>query len=155
VFLGRIRGRLDGGPVSAEAFERLARHFRDPTSWALFDDVLPTLDRLSAGGLRLAVVSNWDSHLPRLLSDLVSSPDSGGPRLRGRGDGEAGSRDLPPSLRPADRRAGRGAARRRFPPGGLRGGDRRGTLGAPPRPRRPARGSAEPSAAAGPRSRTA
>jgi len=70
VFLGRIRGRLDGGPVSAEAFERLARHFRDPTSWALFDDVLPTLDRLSAGGLRLAVVSNWDSHLPRLLSDL-------------------------------------------------------------------------------------
>jgi putative hydrolase of the HAD superfamily len=69
-FLGRVRGRLDGWPVSAEAFERLAKHFRDPESWAIFDDVLPTLDRLSAGGLRLAVVSNWDSHLPRLLSDL-------------------------------------------------------------------------------------
>jgi putative hydrolase of the HAD superfamily len=69
-FLDRVRRALDGGPVSAEAFARLARHFRDPASWAVFDDVVPTLDRLEAGGLRLAVVSNWDSHLPSLLDDL-------------------------------------------------------------------------------------
>jgi putative hydrolase of the HAD superfamily len=69
-FLELVRGKLDGGSVSAEAFGRLARHFRDPSSWSVYEDVLPTLERLTAGGLRLAVVSNWDSHLPTLLADL-------------------------------------------------------------------------------------
>ncbi|MGE5277898.1 MAG: HAD-IA family hydrolase [Acidobacteriota bacterium] len=69
-FLDRVRGSLDGGVVSAQAFERLARHFRDPRSWGVFPDVVPTLDRLEEAGLRLAVVSNWDSNLPSLLSGL-------------------------------------------------------------------------------------
>ncbi|MGH9368482.1 MAG: HAD family hydrolase [Thermoanaerobaculia bacterium] len=69
-FLDRLRGSLDGGTVPAAAFGRLAAHFRDPASWALYPDVFSTLDRLAAGGLRLAVVSNWDSYLPALLSGL-------------------------------------------------------------------------------------
>ena len=69
-FLGRVRGSLDGGVVSEEAFERLARHFRDPSSWAVYPDVIATLDALAERGLALAVVSNWDSHLPRLLDAL-------------------------------------------------------------------------------------
>ena len=69
-FLGRVRAALDGGSVSPEAFDRLARHFRDAASWAIYEDVIPSLERLGAAGLRLAVVSNWDSHLPVLLSDL-------------------------------------------------------------------------------------
>jgi len=69
-FLDRVRGSLDGGVVSAQAFERLARHFRDSGAWGVFPDVVPTLDRMEEAGLRLAVVSNWDSNLPALLSGL-------------------------------------------------------------------------------------
>jgi putative hydrolase of the HAD superfamily len=70
VFLDRVRGCLDGGRVSEEAFARLAGHFRDPASWAVYPDVAGTLDALAQSGLALAVVSNWDSHLPRLLDAL-------------------------------------------------------------------------------------
>ncbi len=66
-FLGRVRRLLDGGPLSEEAFGRLAQHFRDPDAWAVYSDVVPTLEALAARGMPLAVVSNWDSYLPRLL----------------------------------------------------------------------------------------
>lgn len=62
-----MRRRLDGGPLSEVAFGRLAEHFREPGAWRVYPDVLPTLEALAARGLPLAVVSNWDSHLPRLL----------------------------------------------------------------------------------------
>ncbi|HEY3123429.1 MAG TPA: hypothetical protein VGK70_05135, partial [Thermoanaerobaculia bacterium] len=70
IFLKRVRGFLDGGDVSVDAFERLASHFRDPASWAVYDDVLPTVNALAGRELLLAVVSNWDSHLPALLEGL-------------------------------------------------------------------------------------
>jgi putative hydrolase of the HAD superfamily len=66
-FLGRVRGLLDGGPLSDEAFARLAQHFRDPGVWAVYPDVVPALEALAGRGMPLAVVSNWDSYLPRLL----------------------------------------------------------------------------------------
>jgi putative hydrolase of the HAD superfamily len=69
-FLGRVRGRLDGGAVSPEVFARLAAHFRDPGSWAVFEDVRGTLAELESLGVVLAVVSNWDSQLPALLEAL-------------------------------------------------------------------------------------
>ena len=73
-FLDRVRARLDGGRVSEDAFARLARHFRDPASWAIYADVAGTLDVLAARGFTLAVVSNWDSHLPSLLDALGLAP---------------------------------------------------------------------------------
>lgn len=73
-FLDRVRGSLDGGVVSTQAFARLVSHFRDPRSWAVYADVAPALDPLEEAGLRLAVVSNWDSHLPALLSRLGLAP---------------------------------------------------------------------------------
>jgi putative hydrolase of the HAD superfamily len=66
-FLGRVRRLLDGGPLSDEAFARLAQHFRDPGVWAVYPDVVPTLEALAGRRMPLAVVSNWDSYLPRLL----------------------------------------------------------------------------------------
>jgi putative hydrolase of the HAD superfamily len=69
-FLNRVRGHLDGGAVSPEVFARLAAHFRDPGSWAVFEDVRGTLAELESRGVLLAVVSNWDSHLPALLEAL-------------------------------------------------------------------------------------
>ena len=70
MFLNRVRSRLDGGVVSAEAFERLSSHFRDPGSWSIYEDVADVLANLEARGFLLAVVSNWDSHLPALLEGL-------------------------------------------------------------------------------------
>jgi len=69
-FLNRIRRQLDGGVVSKESFGRLAAHFREPSAWALYPDVLPALEALERAGLTLAVVSNWDSYLPTLLDRL-------------------------------------------------------------------------------------
>jgi putative hydrolase of the HAD superfamily len=69
-FLNRVRGSLDGGTVSGECFARLARHFRSPSAWALYPDVIDTLQTLDERGLALAIVSNWDSHLPALLDAL-------------------------------------------------------------------------------------
>ena len=69
-FLNRVRFLVDGGSVSAPAFERLATHFRNPATWAVYDDVLSTLEELARHDLKLAVVSNWDSFLPKLLASL-------------------------------------------------------------------------------------
>jgi putative hydrolase of the HAD superfamily len=69
-FLNRVRRQLDGGVISKESFGRLAAHFREPSAWAIYPDVLPALDALEGAGLTLAVVSNWDSHLPTLLDRL-------------------------------------------------------------------------------------
>ncbi len=69
-FLNRVRAHLDGGALSAEVFERLASHFADPGSWAVFADVPDTLVSLEERGILLAVVSNWDSRLPALLEGL-------------------------------------------------------------------------------------
>src|SRR3989442_130094 len=63
-FLTRVRSLLDGGTLSAAAFERLARHFRSADAWAIYDDVGPTLGELARRGLRLAVVSDLDFQLP-------------------------------------------------------------------------------------------
>ena len=70
VLLTRVRAHLDGGVVTAEAFERLTSHFRDPGSWSIYSDVPDVLANLEERGLLLAVVSNWDSHLPALLEGL-------------------------------------------------------------------------------------
>lgn len=73
-FLDGVRGSLDGGRVSEAAFEKLARHFRDAASWAVYPDVAATLDVLAARGLTLGVISNWDSNLPPLLDALGLAP---------------------------------------------------------------------------------
>jgi putative hydrolase of the HAD superfamily len=69
-FLNRVRSLLDGGALSTAGFERLAGHFRSAAAWAVYDDVVPTLEELSRRGAKLAVVSNWDSYLPNLLAAL-------------------------------------------------------------------------------------
>lgn len=73
-FLTRVRSLLDGGGISDEAFGSLASHFRRAEAWRVYPDVLPTLERLAESGVALAVVSNWDSYLPRLLELSGLSP---------------------------------------------------------------------------------
>ncbi|MFW6162657.1 MAG: HAD-IA family hydrolase [Planctomycetota bacterium] len=51
-------------------FAALFRRFGQGRSWRVFDDVRPALRGLQGQGLRLGVVSNFDSRLHRILDDL-------------------------------------------------------------------------------------
>ncbi len=51
-------------------FAALFEFFADPANWIVYDDVPPALDELRAQGLRLAVVSNFDARLYRILAGL-------------------------------------------------------------------------------------
>jgi putative hydrolase of the HAD superfamily len=51
-------------------FSTLYERFADPGDWRLYDDVLPALDALREMNVRCAIVSNWDSRLPRLIDRL-------------------------------------------------------------------------------------
>jgi putative hydrolase of the HAD superfamily len=52
--------------AAAELYDRFAR----PDTWQVYPDAPPALARLRERGIRLAVVSNWDERLPKLLAGL-------------------------------------------------------------------------------------
>jgi putative hydrolase of the HAD superfamily len=66
--------RAFGEPVEErfvlEVLEQLRVAFRDRAAWKVYPDVVPALQGLRADGVRLGVVSNWDSRLPTLLEEL-------------------------------------------------------------------------------------
>jgi putative hydrolase of the HAD superfamily len=55
-------------------FDDLYGSFSEPARWRIFPDVLPTLTELKTRNITLAVASNWDDRLPRLLRELSLSP---------------------------------------------------------------------------------
>lgn len=57
-------------PPSRSFFPEIYDRFAQADVWRIYDDVWPTLDRLAAQGLRLAVLSNWDDRLRDLLRRL-------------------------------------------------------------------------------------
>ncbi|MBS1251257.1 MAG: Phosphoglycolate phosphatase [Anaerolineales bacterium] len=57
-----------------EVFEQVTTHFCKPASYRLFPEVHQTLQRLRDRGCTLAIVSNWDWHLPALCRDLDLTP---------------------------------------------------------------------------------
>jgi putative hydrolase of the HAD superfamily len=59
-----------GIPDDGHLADVLYARFTDPANYALFDDVLPTLDELEAAGLVLAIVSNFEAWLEDLLGAL-------------------------------------------------------------------------------------
>lgn len=63
-YLGLLKADLQ--PLREELFAR----FSDPATFALFDGALELLDELRGRGLRVGIVSNWSTRLPRLLADL-------------------------------------------------------------------------------------
>lgn len=63
---------------------RVYDEFGRPDRWALYTDVRPAFERLRSAGLRVGIISNWDSRLVSLLNglglgdvldDIVSSAD--------------------------------------------------------------------------------
>lgn len=55
-------------------FERVTEAFRDPSSYRLFPEVPDTLLALRDRGYTLAIVSNWDWHLPALCQGMNLTP---------------------------------------------------------------------------------
>jgi putative hydrolase of the HAD superfamily len=56
--------------LAERALAPLRSAFAEPEAWEVFPEVEASLDRLRAAGIRLGVVSNWDSRLPVLLDRL-------------------------------------------------------------------------------------
>ena len=55
-------------------FAELFDYFAEPNAWALFPEVLDTLAALKQRGVTLAVISNFDSRLVRILDGLGVGP---------------------------------------------------------------------------------
>ena len=61
----------DPGPGDFEAFfDAVFDAFADPALWELYPGTLDVLDRLRAGGLRLAIISNFDARLMSICRGL-------------------------------------------------------------------------------------
>lgn len=60
-------------PRFEDFFAEVFEYFRGKDAWQLFDEVIPTLTALNESGLRLAVISNFDSRLDDLLRALELS----------------------------------------------------------------------------------
>lgn len=69
-YVARVFERLSLHADPDEGCDLLQAAFSDPGAWAAFPDVTRTLSALKARGLRLAVISNWDSRLRGLLEGL-------------------------------------------------------------------------------------
>ncbi len=67
-----IHGRIAelGGVDFDLWFDALYRRFGEPDAWRLYEDVEETLRALRARGLRLGVVSNWDTRLKGICAGL-------------------------------------------------------------------------------------
>lgn len=57
-------------PIDDGIFQRLEREFTSLSTYRLFEDVLPALDRLQSLGIGLGLVSNFEEWLERLLEAL-------------------------------------------------------------------------------------
>ena len=64
-----FRGLTDR-PPSQTFFGELYARFAEPAVWRIYEDVIPALEALTARGLRLGVISNWDERLRPLLDQL-------------------------------------------------------------------------------------
>lgn len=69
-FVQRVMERLGVEAPWQPILEELFEAFADPSAWQVFPEVREVLGGLRERGLRLAVVSNWDSRLPALLDGL-------------------------------------------------------------------------------------
>ncbi|MCB9794992.1 MAG: HAD-IA family hydrolase [Alphaproteobacteria bacterium] len=73
-----VRGALAAEALTPEAlepiFEALYAHYLCPDAWSLAPGARETLQTLHAEGLKLAVVSNWDTRLRPLLQSLGLAP---------------------------------------------------------------------------------
>ncbi len=68
--LRRALGAEPREEFASEMLDGLREAFRAAAVWQVYPDVVPALRELRSAGVRMGVVSNWDSNLPRLLDKL-------------------------------------------------------------------------------------
>lgn len=73
-YLRRLCALLDAGEPTRFAAAELFDRFGRADAWTIYPDVMPALAALHAAGVRMAVVSNWDERLPRLLERVGLRP---------------------------------------------------------------------------------
>lgn len=56
--------------------EKLYEHYNSVEPWFLENDTLPVLKRMKSKGLKVAIVSNWDSRLRNVLTSLLEGEES-------------------------------------------------------------------------------
>lgn len=69
-FVQEVFTRVGGGALPEGLLDELVAHFHRQENWSLYPEVLEVLAALRERGLKLVVVSNWDSTLPALLDRL-------------------------------------------------------------------------------------
>jgi putative hydrolase of the HAD superfamily len=69
-FVGGVLTRLDHDAPAEELLDDLYAAFSDEGVWKVFPETAATLSELSARGILLAVISNWDRRLPDILRKL-------------------------------------------------------------------------------------
>lgn len=69
-FVRRVIDRIGHPAPWRPVLEELFEAFADPGLWRVFPEVVEVLTELRRRGLRLAVISNWDSRLPAILQGL-------------------------------------------------------------------------------------
>ena len=61
---GVVEEQLESGHLA------LRKHFEDPASYYLFEEVREVLELLAEQGMQVGIISNWSDHLPELLEGL-------------------------------------------------------------------------------------
>jgi putative hydrolase of the HAD superfamily len=74
-FVTRVLERVSEAGRAEAAAEALQVAFSDPGVWTVFPEVGPTVRALRQRGLRLGIISNWDSRLRGLLDAHGLSPE--------------------------------------------------------------------------------
>ena len=69
-FVQEVFSQSGGGDLPEGLLDELIAHFHRQESWSLYPEVVEVLEGLRESGLKLLVVSNWDSTLPDLLDRL-------------------------------------------------------------------------------------
>jgi len=68
--IDEVLQRTAGAPAPTALHQELFEHYADPAVWRVYDDVPACLERWRAAGLRLAIVSNFDTRLHGILHSL-------------------------------------------------------------------------------------
>ncbi len=69
-FVAEVFARSGGGELPDALLAGLVRHFQQACHWRVYPEVPEALAALKQAGLKLLVVSNWDSSLPPLLTEM-------------------------------------------------------------------------------------
>ncbi len=73
-FIQKVLATLEHPAPWRPLLDDLYDAFSSPSIWKTYPDTIPALEELRDLGIRLAVISNWDGRLPKILHGLELTP---------------------------------------------------------------------------------